>query len=106
MGEGGPIHRLPRGGAGRCFLQILNGLREHDRGWRVTSDVLRVTASPTGQWGDSGAAGQRTWESLPRRWQRACPQQFTVCEERSLQLSHSIWAPQAPGEAGAVISGW
>ena len=53
-----------------CFLQILNGLREHDRGWRVTSDVLRVTASPTGQWGDSGAAGQRTWESLPRRWQR------------------------------------
>ena len=72
----------------------------------MTSDVLRVTAPPTGQWGDSRGAGWRTWVSLPRRWQRARPQHFTVCEERSLQLSHSIWALQAPGEAGAIISGW
>lgn len=91
------------------FLQILNGLREHDRGQRGTSDVPRVTAtpvSPTGRGGDSRGVWPEDLGVAATALTTGPPTAFTVCKERSLQLSHSICAPQAPGEAGAVISGW
>lgn len=44
-----------------CFLQILKGLREHDRGRHVTSDVLRATAAPASPTGKRGGGWPRGW---------------------------------------------